>query len=159
FTKTGAGTLTLTGANTYTAQTYILGGTVNVQSATALGINPGQAQLTAPLGAGTLVGSGATLQLQGGITTTESLELNGGTLESLIGNNVVNGSILLNAPSTIAVDVNQMALTGAISGDTDWTKTGGGTLTLSGFSTYTGQTNINAGVVQLFAPTNTGSTN
>ncbi len=172
FTKTGAGTVILTGTNTYTALTYILGGTVNLQNSAGLGSVPSQSPITsagagfpatAPAADGTLVGSGATLQLQGAITLNEVLALNGGTLESLSGNNQLNGGILLNAPSTINVDVNQLTVTGSISGASDWTKTGGGTLILTGFNTYTGQTNINVGVVQLasyvFTASNTTTSN
>ena len=53
-TKAGTGTLTLTGANTYTGATSVNAGTLNIQNASALGTTA----------AGTTVASGATLQLQ-----------------------------------------------------------------------------------------------
>ncbi len=83
----------------------------------------------------------------------------GGTLENLSGANTIGGNVLLGLPSTVQVDVNQLALTGAISGTADLTKTGGGTLILAGTNTYTGQTNINAGIMQLTNPTANNLTN
>ena len=71
------------------------------------------------------------MQLEGGITLSEALALNGGTLESLSGTNTSAAPINLNASSTILVDVGQLTVNGQISGTADLTKTGGGTLTLN----------------------------
>ena len=145
-TKTGAGTLTLTGANTYSAVTNILAGTVNLQNAGALGAIPSTAALS---GGATLVASGATLQVQGGITVAEPIVLAGGTIESVTGANTISGAVTLNASSTIQVDVNTLTVSGVITGAADLSKTSGGTLILAGANSYTGQTNINTGIVQL----------
>ena len=130
-----------------------------------------------------LVGAGATLQLQGGLSIAKSITLNGGTIDSLVGNsqtstttntnngaangttignstgNYLGGEIFLGSSSTINVDANQLTLSGGISGAADVSKNGGGTLVLAGTSTYTGQTNINAGIVQLTVPTTQNNTN
>ena len=67
-TKTTAGTLTLAGNNTYTGNTAINAGVLNIQHNNALGTTAG----------GTTVADGAALQLQGGITVTgEALTLRG----------------------------------------------------------------------------------
>ncbi len=67
-TKLGTGTLTLSGTNTYTGITNINTGILNIQNNAALGTTA----------SGTVVASGAKLQLQGGVTVTgESLTLNG----------------------------------------------------------------------------------
>src|SRR5207244_3720230 len=67
-TKSGTGTWTLTGANTYTGSTTISAGILNIQNATALGTTA----------SGTTISSGATLQLQGGISVgAEALTLSG----------------------------------------------------------------------------------
>src|SRR5207245_1724648 len=58
-TKDGFGTLTLSGPNTYTGQTSVLAGTLNIQNATALGA----------VAAGTTVQSGATLQIGTAVNT------------------------------------------------------------------------------------------
>ena len=67
-TKNGAGTLVLSGNNTYEGFTLINQGVVNVQSNNALGSSS----------TGTLVNTGAALQLQGSsLNINEPLELNG----------------------------------------------------------------------------------
>ena len=94
------------------------------------------------------MGTGATLQLEGGLLLAEALTLNGGTVESLSGTNLLNAPINLNAASTLQVDVGQLAINGQISGTADLTKAGGGTLTLNVSNTFTGQLNVNSGIVQ-----------
>ena len=80
-TKAGAGTLTLSGSNTYSGTTNITAGVVNIQNASALG---GTAQ-------GTTVAAGAQLQLQGGITVTgESLSINASNVNALLNNSGSN---------------------------------------------------------------------
>ena len=165
-TINGTRTLTLSGSNTYSAFTNVLSGTLNIQNNFALGgLQAGTVSATtAPVSAGTIVAAGATLQLQGTSDTTglginEPISLDGGTLESVSGNNTVGNEILLDAPSTINVDTNTLQLNGAISGAADLTKIGGGTLVLGGPNSYTGQTNINAGIVQLSTASANNTTN
>ncbi len=90
--KTTAGTVTLSGANTYTGATAISAGVLNIQNASALGTIAGA----------TTVSSGAALQIQGVITTlAEGLTLNGtgisndGALRNISGNNTYAGAITL----------------------------------------------------------------
>ena len=82
--KTGSGTLTLNGANSYSGATNVSAGVLNIQNANALGSTA----------AGTTVAGGAALQIQGGISTpAEALTLNGtgvandGALRNVSGNN------------------------------------------------------------------------
>ena len=165
-TLNGTKTLIVTGTNTYSAVTNVLSGTLNIQNSFALGgLQAGTVSATtAPVSAGTVVAAGATLQLQGasgttGLSVNEQITLNGGTLESLSGNNTIGNDILLGAPSAINVDTNTLQVNGAISGAADLTKNGGGTLVLAGTNTYTGQTNINAGIVQLTTASANNTTN
>ena len=67
-TKTGAGTLVLSGANSYSGLTTVSAGVLNIRHNTALGTTA----------AGTVVADGASLELQGDITVgNETLTLNG----------------------------------------------------------------------------------
>ncbi len=162
-TKDGTGTLTLSGANTYTGATLVNAGTLAVTVNNALGTNA----------AGTTVASGATLDLRNVIyTTTEAVTLNGGTLAASTGTSSLAGAVSLGAASTVNVTGTQLTMSGAVnnagfgltvdgtgntiasgvvSGAGALTKQGPGTLTLSGNNTYTGNTSINAGTLQLGA--------
>jgi autotransporter-associated beta strand protein len=123
--KQGTGTLTLSGANTYTGTTTINAGTFQVGAANAV---PGVSAVT--------VGTGATLNLNNNSATIGSLAGRG---------NVTLGSGTLTAGG----DNSSTTFSGAISGTGGLTKAGTGTLTLSGANTYTGATAVNAGTLQL----------
>jgi autotransporter-associated beta strand protein len=145
-------TVILTAANTFT-------GVVELFDNSVLRINNDSALGTSD--AGTTVFAGATLQLTGGISVSnEALTLEGegtgnGSLENLSGNNVWTGNVTLEsgvAPS-IGVTSGTLTLTGQIdeNGSSSLTKVGNGTLILTGTSTYTGETSVNAGTLQLNA--------
>lgn len=154
-TKDGVGTLTLSGANTYTGATTISAGVVNAQNITALGTTAG----------GVTVSGGAALELQGGIAFgAEALTLNGtgvssgGALRSVSGTNSWSGTVALNSASGVGVDAGALTLSGVISGANSLAKSGTGTLILSGANTYTGAVNVNAGVLNLRNNTALGTT-
>ena len=69
FEKVGTGTLTVSGANTYTGVTTVSEGTLTLASGNGLG--------AAGAGNETTVASGATLAVQGGVVTAEAITLNG----------------------------------------------------------------------------------
>ncbi|WP_221029599.1 autotransporter-associated beta strand repeat-containing protein [Actomonas aquatica] len=102
-TKAGAGTLTLTGANTHTGGTTVSGGTL----------------------------SGNTTSLQGNITNNAALVFN------------------QDSAGTYA---------GTLSGSGSLSKTGAGTLILSGTSDFTGTTTVNAGSLRLDSASALGAT-
>ena len=118
-TKTGAGTLTLSSANTYTGGTAIVGGTISIND---------DAQLGAAGGA--LVLTGGTLQITNGVTMARptTLGTGGGTFD-LQGN---------------ALTVNSV-----ISGAGGLTLSSGGLLVLAAANTYTGGTVVSGGVLQM----------
>ena len=176
-TRTGSGTLVLSGDNNYAGVTTITTGIINIRHANALGTTTGN----------TVVSSGGTLQIQGGITTAaEGLSLNGvgfvgasglgfqtGALVNTSGTNQYAGLVVLAAAATISSDGGTLSLTNAgtitgatfaltlagagngsiasIIGNTTGAviKNGSGTWTLSGVNTSTGAITINSGTLKL----------
>ncbi len=143
--KNGVGILNLGVANaSLNGVTNINAGTILLGNASSLGAT-GAAQ-------NTIVASGATLDL-GGVTTSEPITLNGGTLtNSNATTAVVNGIVTLTTGTTSTINAaNGITFTtGTLSGDGDITKTGNGTLTLTPASTlFTGDLAINAGTVAI----------
>jgi fibronectin-binding autotransporter adhesin len=120
--KSGTGTQTLTGTSTYTGSTTVNGGVLNVNSSSALG--DGSAT-------NTLVLNGGTLQAGGAITSPSTR------------------GVTLSANSTVDTVANAVSIAGVVSGTSNLTKNGTGTLTLSGANTYTGNTVVNAGTLEL----------
>lgn len=155
-TKLGGGTLTLSnqyGApSTYTGQTTVAAGALNVQSGTALGSSSNVA-----------VVSGAALQLQAlptlsGFAMGRPLFLYGsgvggnGAIENVFGFNTFAGTTV-NAPATIGVDAGVLTQATAMGGPGDITKAGGGMLVLNQANSFLGQLTLNNGVVQVTAQT------
>ena len=156
--KIGTGTLTLSGANTYSGGTTVSGGTLagntrslqgNILNNAAVIFNQNAAGTYAGVmsGTGSLTKTGSdTLTLAGANTYSGGTTVSAGTLA---GNTTsLQGNILNNA----AVMFNQSAAgtyAGVMSGTGSLTKTGAGSLTLSGVNTYTGDTLVQAGVMNL----------
>ncbi|HXG08273.1 MAG TPA: autotransporter-associated beta strand repeat-containing protein [Gemmataceae bacterium] len=156
FVKDGPGTLILGRANSYSGQTRVTEGILNIQNSTALGGTD-----TTLLPGNTIVTAGAVLELQGGVNVTaEELRLGdgaltAGTLRSVSGTNTWGGKVILNSTATIDVRANALTISGVISSpgvaNAGLTKEGPGTLTLAGSqsNTYTGVTTLNDGTLQL----------
>jgi autotransporter-associated beta strand protein len=173
-TKTDAGSMELSGANTFSGAVSFLAGNLTIKHATALGSNA----------AGTTVNSGASLILDGGLAIDgESLTLSGasstgnGALRSINGLNSWSGNITLggtlvyfNAESGLEISGNilnnatsltvgrttgtgtaNILLSGNISGTGALEKTGTNELTLQGLNTYLGYTKVNGGSLKLGA--------
>jgi len=135
-TKSGAGSLTLGAANTYTGGTAIDAGTVIAANATAFGAD------TVSLAAAT------TLQLNG-VTLGNPFRITGGELTTN-GASSISGNIALSASSAIPVNAAQnLTFSGVVSGSSQITKTGAGTLIFTGNSTNTGAITVSAGGLQL----------
>ena len=99
--KNGNGRLILTGNNSsWTGNTLVEQGTLRVTSANALG------SALFP----TTVATGASLEISGGITVPEPIDLSGGRLVSTSGGNTLTNRILLLGSSTVEVQQDSLTL-------------------------------------------------
>jgi fibronectin-binding autotransporter adhesin len=115
----GPGTVALTGTNTFSGGTAIGGGIVQVASDAAFGA------------------ANTTLKIGGGATVQALASFTSGRPVTLIG---IGGKFDTNG--------NTLTLEGPITGGGALTKTGVGTLILTGTNTYSGGTTVEAGTVQ-----------
>ncbi len=154
FTKTGGGTLFLTGTNTYNGTTTINDGQVALLSDRALGAS---ANIFGP--APTVVNGNGNLFLSGVQVTNEDLTINsanpGGAFNAS-GASIWTGDILLNTDTFISSS-GSLLLNGAITGAGGFTKLSGGSLTLGGTNanTYSGTTAVRDGTLLLDKDTTT----
>ena len=169
-TKSGTGALTISNANTFTGNTLISAGYVEMQNTAALGTNAGTV---------TVAANGAALRLSGGIAVgAKALSLTGtgiandGALRNVSGNNSYAGAISLGGTARINSDSGTLTLTGGISAtnqnltfggagnitESGVIGTGSGTLTMDGTgtvtlsntaNTYSGQTLIQNGTLSV----------
>jgi fibronectin-binding autotransporter adhesin len=134
-TKNGFGTLTTSGSSTYGGITTISAGTLSTNGLAAGGSPSGVGQSSAA--ATNLV-----------FTANSSLRYTGAT-------QVSDRAFTINAGITATIDVSNSAANLTLPGATGaattgaLTKTGAGTLTLSGVNTNTGNTNVTGGTLQI----------
>ncbi len=115
--KYGGGTLELSGTNTYSGNTMLKGGVLQVSSTDNLGNGSASNDIS--------VDATSTLRTTAGITTNRDVVLNTGTVLS------------------VDASSGDSTLTGVVSGAGALTKTGPGMLVLSSSNSYTGNTIIN----------------
>ena len=154
--KQGAGTLSLTGTNTYSGGTTVSAGTLAGDTDSLQGdiTNNGAVEFDQAAdgtyadvmsGTGTLTKTGAgTLTLSGANTFSGGTTVSAGTLAG--DTTSLQGDIVDNA----AVEFDQAVdgtYTGALSGTGALAKLGAGRLTLSGTNTYSGGTTVSAGTL------------
>ncbi len=167
-TKTGAGSLALSGANDYSGGTIVSAGTLTGDASSLQGDITNHATVVFDQSgdgtyAGAIDGTG-TLIKQG----TGNLTLDGTTSHS--GGTTVSAGTLTGSTSSLQGDItNDAALvfdqsssgtySGSLSGNGSLTKTGTGSLTLSGTNSYAGDTTIAAGTLQLGAADALSTTN
>jgi outer membrane autotransporter protein len=173
-TKTGAARLTLTGSNTYAGGTTIDAGILQIGSGGTTGSIAGNVTNNGTLafnrsgdlsyggiisgtgalnkqGSGRLVLTGQNTYTGGTVIDAGNLQIgNGGTTGSIVGNVDNNGLLVFNRSD-------DMSYGGVISGSGLLTKDGGGRLILTGENTYTGNTTVSAGTLQIGNGGTTGS--
>jgi len=151
--KLGTGTLTLSGANTYTGRTLVSQGTLRVTHAQALGTSAG----------GTEVGAGATLELSGVNIAAEPIILGAGLSFNAIlrgGGSSLGGEITLSGATTISPS-GTLTLSGAIGesgGAQGFSMSGTGTLVLSGANTFSGTVGVGFSTLEIRNAQALGST-
>ena len=181
FVKSGTGTLTLAGANSFTGAANVNAGVLLAQNSSAFGSTS----------LGTTVSAGAELQIDGGVFVgAEPLTLSGtgvsgaGALRGISGNTAWSGAITLAASATVGADAGTLTLSGSIGtnantltfsttgdirvdgvigGSGALVKSGTGALTLTAANTFGGTMTINAGAVvpqnaSAFGATGAGTT-
>ncbi|WP_372400702.1 Ig-like domain-containing protein (plasmid) [Azospirillum sp. HJ39] len=142
-TKTGSGSLTLSGNNGYSGNTTVSAGTLVAGHNNALGTTTGS----------TTVSSGATLAIADGISLAEGLTIagagvsNAGALQVTSGSATLSGNVAMGANTIVGVSGTGLTLSGTVSGGFNLTKSGSGSLTLSGTNSYTGTTTVGDGAL------------
>jgi autotransporter-associated beta strand protein len=145
FTKTGAGTLVLAGNNTFSGGTTIAGPS---GSTLRLGNNVSLGQSTNSL----TINTGNILDLSGSSTSIGTLTGTG---------TITNTSVVTLSDISVGNGNGSSTFSGVIQNGTQavsLTKTGTGTLTLSGTNAYTGGTNLNGGILSVSSNANLGHT-
>ncbi len=144
FIKSGNGTFTLSGSNSFTGGITLNAGTLNLNSATAPGT-------------GTLIIDGGTIDNTSGvaITLTNNNAQTWGSNFTFGGTNNLNlgtGAVSLTGNRTVTIDGGSLTVGGVIdepASARSLTKAGPGTLILTGANAYGGNTIISAGTLQI----------
>ena len=140
FTKTGGGTLTLGGANTYTANTTVSAGVLKLGAAGVIPDGTGKSNVTV----------NATLDMN---TFSE-------TINGLSGSGSVDNTAAGTPTLTVGAYDQTSSFSGSVvnaAGTLAITKTGTGTVSLTGVNTYNGDTTVSGGALVLGSQP--GSTN
>jgi autotransporter-associated beta strand protein len=136
-TKAGSGTATLTAPNGYMGSTAIQAGILRVSG-------------SGTLGTGSLVLAGGVLENTGsfGLSNSFTVPVSGSGFVAMApltisGNGTLDGEMTINATGTSAV----ISVTGRLTGMGGVTKTGPGTAELTADNAYSGDTNVEAGIL------------
>jgi autotransporter-associated beta strand protein len=138
-TKAGAGTMVLSGANTYSGGTILGLGTLRLDHVNAAG-------------SGTITQSNASSTLQINTTGTVANAMSIYNISTLQTVTLSGNKTLGNATFTVAADTTTTE-SGVLSGPGGITKAGAGTLVVTASNSFTGNTVVNAGVLNLNSTT------
>ncbi|EBI3714895.1 fibronectin-binding autotransporter adhesin ShdA [Salmonella enterica] len=152
--KTGTGELTLSGDNSYSGGTTIIGGTLTADHADSLGtgtianngvLQVGEGELENTLsGTGSLVKTGTgELTLSGDNSYSGGTTITGGTLTADHADSLGTGAVA----NSGVLQVGEGELENTLSGSGSLVKTGTGELTLGGDNSYSGDTTIADGTL------------
>ncbi len=151
--KAGSGTLTLSGSNNYRGGTTLSAGGLNLGNANALGT--GTLKISGVSTLDNTTGSALTL------ATNNEQEWNANfTFKGSSALDLGTGNVMMNATRTVTVASSTLTVGGTIGGataTTGLTKSGTGTLLLTGNNVYGGVTTISQGTLQLGNGGTTGS--
>ncbi|MBN8420281.1 MAG: autotransporter-associated beta strand repeat-containing protein [Verrucomicrobia bacterium] len=172
----GSGTLTLSDVNGYTGTTLVNGGTLKMSGSGSIATSSGltissgtfdvgdtaatvNGTLTLGTAATSVAGLNATVSSSvpgGSFTLGGNVTYNVGSAGFENGQATISASLVLNADRTLAVNDSPNAavdvlVSGVISGGFGIVKSGSGTMRLSGLNTFSGQTQINNGVIEVFS--------
>jgi autotransporter-associated beta strand protein len=138
-TKSGTGTLTLSGSNSFTGGTTVSDGKLALSNSNALGAT------------GSLTLSGGTLSMGAYNATVGAVTIGNAALT------FDSGGGTLTATSYAATNTVALTLSNSLAGTGTLTKTGAGTLTLTGVNSYLGGTTLSGGVLSLGSASAIGS--
>ncbi|HZZ26377.1 MAG TPA: autotransporter domain-containing protein [Pirellulales bacterium] len=173
--KSGDGTLVLTGTNTYSGGTNVSDGTLKGTTDSIQGnINAAGTGIVAFTNttngtySGAISGTGGNVEMDGSATVTftgnnsytGTTTINTGTLQ--VGNGGTTGSIgtgaVINEGALIYDRSDPVTVANAISGVGSFTQNGTGLLSLGGTDTYTGPSTVNAGQLNVDGSTTSNNT-
>jgi uncharacterized repeat protein (TIGR01451 family) len=138
-TKTGAGALVLTGANTYSGGTALTAGTLTVGNNSALGTG------TLTVTGGVLSATGAAVILANTVTLGGNLTVGGTVALAFSGAVTLTGNRTLTVSNTAPTTIS--GIVGESGGSWKLTKAGNGALVLTVANTYSGGTALTAGTL------------